>query len=655
MYAQKFNFESDKKLKTEFNKKIAEALDGDDVKLMKKILDKDPSLVNSSSKMTAPSKHSVLAAGKIPLLYDAVDRCLYEKHSVEMVKLILKYDPFMYCVFDDLTPFYLVLEFIATHKIEECQNAENLFYLFCNKPNFDVNQLCKGSPLPLSFLISRNYYFNRKSYSKEYISSDIIKTLIEKGASVNTRDDNSNSILTYSVITERPDLFSYCISKGADVSITNKDNRDALYFAVSKNNSQHVSTLLNSKYPLSEDRLALINAYTCIPYASSEIKNIIFDKLKTGVKNLEKMKIITRLYPDKRLYFISEQYKRTNFNITTEQIPDFISLFSNLSIDNNSTAYKNLYSLKEEYILSSKNIKEFVSRNTVFPLYVLKNYSETFYKSEKISTDLINEISEINTIPQNLKKNLISEVENTTKTYYEKTIETNSIDELASLFLNFPSKSSDIEKIAFDKFIKDANTGYIGYKTDDDSDLILAEKRKVATVISNCSTFIETFNNPEYIAIANNKLQQCSDNHIILSRTHNQAVNYYNQLSRRYHKAFNQIVKNGKTPSYEIIYTEVSDDGKIIYYEIKVWDVAGSGSFKVGIRNKNNNYCEYDNGFLESIFGPFDSNCSKTLDEKIRKICIKKCRIENNNFYHMKRITEFLERNIHGRWYEKVW
>jgi hypothetical protein len=70
--AQQFNFESDKKQNTQFNQKIEEALNNNDLKLMKKILDKEPSLVNSSSKMTSISGYSKLSGGKIPLLYDAV-------------------------------------------------------------------------------------------------------------------------------------------------------------------------------------------------------------------------------------------------------------------------------------------------------------------------------------------------------------------------------------------------------------------------------------------------------------------------------------------------------------------------------------------------------------------------------------------------------
>lgn len=419
--AQQFDFESDKKYNTSYNQELENALNNNDLKLMKKVLDKEPSLVNSSSKMTTISGNSKLSGGKIPLLYDAVDRCLNEKCSSDMVELILKYQPSLYCTFDNYTPFYLILNYIATHKIDDCRNAENLFNLFCNQSKFDINQKYNDLPPPLSFLLSSNYTYSANSYNREYISSYVIKTFIEKGASINTRDINSTSILTYAVMADENDMVSYCISKRADVTVINNNNHDALYHAVYNNSYKNVSLLLNQNYPLSEKRLAEIDAYTAMPFANEEIKNLLFEKLKNGIKNLESIKVLTKLFPDKKLYFISYNYKRAYLDITTKEIPEFVNLFGDILIYNDPVASMNLNSLKKEYIYSSKNLQEFVDANNICPLFDLSCHSTFYFQDEIKSRCLINELINIkNELPVSLYESLQNEITKTITNYLNK-------------------------------------------------------------------------------------------------------------------------------------------------------------------------------------------------------------------------------------------
>jgi hypothetical protein len=566
-----------------------------------------------------------------------------------MVELIIKYEPFLYCTSENFTPFYLILNFIAKHKIDDCKNAENLFNLFSNQSQFDINQKYKDLPPPLSFLLSSNYAFSVNTYIKEYISSNIIKTFIEKGASINTRDINSTSILTYAVMVDKNDLVSYCITKGVDVLVMNNGNHDALYYAIHNNNIKNISLILSTNYPLTEKRLAEIDAYTAMPFANEEIRNLLFEKLKNGIKNLENTQVLVRLFPDKRLFFISENFKRANFDITKDQIPALVALFSNPEIVEKSIAFENINSLKKEYIFSSNNLKEFISANNIFPLFVLNEYTTYYFQSELHSNNLLKEIVAFKDIPPTLKALLIYEVENAPIKYYNTTLANGGVSELASLYTNFPSKSEEVEKTAFTKYIYNAFTGYTNYSTTDYYISIDNERKSVSAVRSNCTIFTGYFNNPKYISTAKNKLQECTINYDILTGKYDQAIDYYNRLLKRYNKAFDLLVNNGKTPPYEISKTEISDED--IYYSIKIENVPKQFyTLKFEIRKRSNEFCRYSGFIFNTIY-----NCSESMGETIRRTCISECRIDNRDFYHMKDSIEFLEKNINGNWYEKKW
>ncbi len=352
-----FDFESDKKQTSDFNQKIADALNENDVKKMKKILEKDPSLINTASSLSTISQYSALSGGKIPLLWDAVDRCLKNQCSYEMVYMLMNYNPNLYCVFDDLPPFYLILNYIGTHKINECFEANKLFFLFWEQPKFDYSQKYKELPPPLSYLLSINYSFLNNSFSKEYVSNEVLFSFIKKGASVNTRDINSNSIFSFAILTENTELIGYCLKNGADITIMDNSNHDALYNAIKLNNFDNVQLILNSNYPLTEKRLSAMNAFDVVVNADDKIQNILFDKLKIGIKDLENIKILVRLFPSKKRYFVSENYNRNNLNISPTEIPSFIQLFRDVVTNNDITA-KNINSLITEYkqfIINSAN------------------------------------------------------------------------------------------------------------------------------------------------------------------------------------------------------------------------------------------------------------------------------------------------------------
>lgn len=349
LMAQQFDFESDKKLTLGYSQKLVEAIDDNDITRLKKLFKKNPSLVNSYTSINNAHGYLSSSGGGIPLLYDVVDRSLKNQCSIEMVETVLDFKPFMYCIYNDYTPFYLILNFIATHTIEDCEIAHKLFYAFINQNDFDVNQKPKDSPLPFSYLLSKNYEYLHETFDNGYISSDIIEAFINNGSSVNTRDVYSHSILIYAVLLEDSELIDFCINNNADVSIKNYEGKDALFFAIQSNNLENVSAILEANYPLSEDNFVKMNVCTFLHSSDKEIQKVIFDGIKVGEKDLENMINISKLFPERKLYFIADAFTRSKYQISTEELPSFIALFNDVSIENNVVATKNIESLIDEY------------------------------------------------------------------------------------------------------------------------------------------------------------------------------------------------------------------------------------------------------------------------------------------------------------------
>lgn len=347
--AQQFDFESDKKNISGYSRKVVEAIDNNDIKKLRKLFEKDPSLVDTYAVSTNPHGYLSSAGGGVPLLYDVVGRCLNNQCSVELVKTVLDFEPHMYCTYNNITPFYLILTSISTKTIDNCIAAHELFYAFLDQPNFSVSQKPKDLPLPLSYLISSNYDYLYGDFNKDYISPDIIKAFIEKGASINTRDIESNSILIHAVIKNDVGLIDFCVRNNADLTIKNLQGKDALFYAVKANSSEIVNSILEANYPISEGDLVSMGVSPFLHKADKEIQNRIFNRVKDGKKDLQSMINIAKLFPDRKLYFISEAYSRSKYQISTEDLPSFIALFKGAYVEENIEASKNLESLIVEY------------------------------------------------------------------------------------------------------------------------------------------------------------------------------------------------------------------------------------------------------------------------------------------------------------------
>ncbi|MDR1583128.1 MAG: hypothetical protein LBS55_07730 [Prevotellaceae bacterium] len=227
-----------------YNETLHSMLESDDTQGMRDYLALNPSNVNDAS-----SKISRQGAGKnpiistVPLLYDAVDRTLQGKSSAEMSQIIINAGCNLNVPFEGKTPIYLILDFIAVHSKEQSETAEKLLSFFVSRADFDVNYRHKSLLPPLAYLIRTNHQHLGR-FDKNYISNQVLRLLIEKGASVNTYDAEGNSLMAFAMDTENEWLQEYFIANGIDFTKQNKEGKDVLYKAIDEGNLPLVKRII---------------------------------------------------------------------------------------------------------------------------------------------------------------------------------------------------------------------------------------------------------------------------------------------------------------------------------------------------------------------------------------------------------------------------
>ncbi len=355
--AQLFDFESDKKNKSNtYHKALAEALDKNNIRKVKKILNKKPELVNSLTNYSVKSKRysKRLSAGSFPMLYDAVQRYLNDECSYEMLETIMSYKPFLYCTHNGTTPFYLLLDFLAKHKIEDSKKAEELVYLFCQQEGFNAGQRQANTPPPLSFLMIENRNFLNYKVSDDYLSTDILKALILKGANINALDDKKNNLLFFSLERNRDNLTDFLLEQGISTHNKNIDGKDAFLFAIERGNVLSLRKIYNNGYKVSLNDLYhqnIENSLNSYPKVKDFIYEIANDK-----KNMDINESIgfLGLFNQEGDVFVDKHFK----NITHIEKNEFIQLLNFISEKNIKITPDNYLKLNLYYLRNSVDVEE---------------------------------------------------------------------------------------------------------------------------------------------------------------------------------------------------------------------------------------------------------------------------------------------------------
>lgn len=693
--AQRFSFESQKVKTTGYDKRLEVILNNNDVKQMGKLLDKEKSLVNAISSYTLKDKRQYLSTGAIPLLYDAVNRCLEGCCTVEMVKVILDRNPYLYCSFNHLTPFYLLMQYIGTHRIEECATANELAQLFMNRSDFDVNKKHKELAPPMQYLLTVNYDFLGGTYNKDYISSELIKLFIDKGVSITAQDKNKSTISLFASLAERKDLLYYSISKGANITHMNAEKRDVLYYAIQNDDITSVRTILNSGYPLSESRLREINANEVLNDANEVIREEIFSKLKLGNKTLSQFLVISSLFPEKRSFFIGDNYERERFLVSNNELPLLIDCFEGMELAPGSIYEKNITALKMEYILSVNNLHQFVEANNLYPIIILKQYSTDYYQNEEKCNALLEEISANNVIPTDMRLRFIKEITGNQNNFLTESFKNASAEYLVSMCRHFPSRRGEIIDKALQRFlhgslsdqiilyngfperrkdIEDAaysdhiNLPYLRSFSKEDYYVEIEDymENELSELKKKYSSFISCFSNEIYLSKASHYYSKVNEHYYALERLIPLAKNYYERLSERFGKVIVEIIHNGKVPNYNIVKTEIEPKCNcirytVVYnysdYEISIYIIKrGDKFYQVRYEYLTMTEDIYFYGasieeiirrrllaaqFIDAAVGSYMSHNDNDIIYPVGK----------RDYYHMIKCIDYLENNINGEWW----
>lgn len=221
---------------------LAQLLDANDVSGMKNLLKEDPSLVNANSlmiKSASGAKHSV------PLFFEAVVRAMKGNGSAEMCQAIIDAGCELDVVFDGTTPIYVLMDFIATHPKSQCQTANKIIAALGTRKDFDANKRYRSEQPPLNYLIRRNYEFLGKKFSSDYISDEVLKTLIEHGASVTSYTEEGSSLMTFAIDTNNKYLQSYFIKEGVNLRHNDAAGNDAVHHAIEQGDLSLLKQMIN--------------------------------------------------------------------------------------------------------------------------------------------------------------------------------------------------------------------------------------------------------------------------------------------------------------------------------------------------------------------------------------------------------------------------
>lgn len=162
-------------------------------------------------------------------LYSTVEKALAGQTPVSSARETIISATSLTEPYNGKTPIYLILDYIARHPKSDCAVAEELLGAFIANKNFDVNMRYSSLMPPLSYLIRTNYDFLGEKYSADYISDNVLRMLIEAGASVNTYNSDGSSLLTFASKTHNKYLQDYFLQQNIDLHHTDKQGNDETY------------------------------------------------------------------------------------------------------------------------------------------------------------------------------------------------------------------------------------------------------------------------------------------------------------------------------------------------------------------------------------------------------------------------------------------
>lgn len=246
LLCQAQGFDDLKKAKTvPLNKKLQALVNQNDAKGLGKLLQSKPEYKEEGSAIGHNDKGAPLV---IPLFYDVVDKTLSGTASLELCRVCFAADCDVYTVYNGKTLIYRMMDYFATTPSQKTEVGMEVLRLLFSQKNFDINRRYRSLPPPLSYLLSENYKFLGNKYSKDYLSTELIRLLLDNGARLNTYDENGASLLLLANSTDNVYLQDYLVDHGVNINkAADAEGNNAFYAAIADNNV-HLLEKIVKKY-----------------------------------------------------------------------------------------------------------------------------------------------------------------------------------------------------------------------------------------------------------------------------------------------------------------------------------------------------------------------------------------------------------------------
>ncbi len=415
VYAQIFDLESEKEETSRgYDKELANALHTDNVEEVKKILKEHPSYVNLNTDYIYNSQEILKDC---PLLFDATKRYLNNECSYDMMETIMNYNPPLYATYDGKTPFYFLLDFLATHKIEECSKAEQLLALFCKHKDFDAGRRQVDFPPPLSYLMIENAKFLNNQFSNDYLSTNVIKTLILNGANSNAYDEKENNLLSFATQRNRTELANFLLEKGTLVNNKNTTGKDAFIMAIESGSLPILEKIYKNGYKFNLETLYKQNAqYSFDKYP--KVKDFIYQIADSkGSLDFNESVAFLGLFTQKGDIFI-EKHKYIPF----VEKNDFSKLINFIRDKDIKVTPENFRTLQLFYLNKSDNVDELWANAQKIKFNLEGGLIKEYWKSEQATNEMKDNLLNNNFLGESCTNKLVVRLEEKMEKYYQSVL-----------------------------------------------------------------------------------------------------------------------------------------------------------------------------------------------------------------------------------------
>ena len=633
-----------------YNEKLKNILDTKDINTISNFLNKYPGVINDATEIvTYQGKYTENAKKMKPAIHDLLDRCINNDYPIEIFDLFVLKGVDLNTQYDGLSVYYRILNHIATHNIEESQNALKLFYYFSEKNDFDINKEYRDNLPPLAYLLRTNFDFLGKKYDKNYVSSDIIKTFIEKGTTANTYDQEGNNLLAYAVQTNNVLIQQYLTSNDVDEDRINKKGQDVMYGAIVSGSLESIQEMVKRGYKLVPTKLVDMKLHSSINKNDKLLCDYLSDISYTYINDYDQLRSYILLFDEKKRkllennFYLQQGVKRSN-------IIDFIKLMeqNNPSFDEHEKSI--IQKEKIKYINGCSTIGDLVEATKAFPLFRLSRYQPNYFKSEENLAALSDELYSVNSTYLNeaTRDVILYEIRNKSFDYYNSTLRSlNSVKDGIDLANNFPSKKSAIELVCHERFCDTRDFSNIehGLRW---SEEIKSQRDYLDNYAQNCKDFLSYFS---YNSIISDNLSVAEKKWNNLRTLLSDAYSYERELTKAVESIYGQIKATHILPDFDI-----EDKGIRLgnqEYEIKITEqCAFRGQRETIIQKSDRKYYVYSVILWDD--GPFN-----TINEAVKYICLNFWNAniwtsdpDAEKFQHMERIIREFKKYGIQYWYK---